>query len=119
MGKNYSRVAYMSLALAIGLAVGLQLWSDSAQPALGNQLVSGEPVSEGLISHVLESDGKPTRVIIIDPQLRSMGVYDINREDGKIELKSVRRLTADLQMLEFKIDGVPVEDIQKALQRQK
>lgn len=120
MGEHFSRLAYLSLVVAVGLVIGLQIWPETTQPALGNQLVSdGLAASSGLITHVVESDGQATRVIVVDPQLRSMGVYEISRESGKIELMSVRKLTADLQMLEFNSNTeFSVENIRKAHKRQ-
>ncbi len=118
MGENISRAAYFSFAVGVGLVIGLQLWPDSTQQALGNQLALGGLASNGLITHVQESEGRATRVIIIDPQLRSMGVYDISQDHGEIQLKSIRNLNADLQMLEFNSGGISPEDIQKAIQRQ-
>lgn len=118
MGEYISRAAYLSFAVTVALVIGLQLWPDTTQQALGNQLGTHGLASDGLITHIVESEGRPTRAIIIDPRLKVMGVYDISRDSGEIELKSVRRLTADLQMLEFNNAGTSVEDIQKALERQ-
>ncbi|NOY43498.1 MAG: hypothetical protein GXP26_16890 [Planctomycetes bacterium] len=118
MGEYISRAAYLSFAIAVALAAGLQFWPDTTQQALGNQPRTHGIASDGLITHIVETEGRPTRAIIIDPRLQVMGVYDISRDSGEIELKSVRKLTADLQMLEFNNAGVSVEDIQKALERQ-
>jgi hypothetical protein len=118
MGENFSRLAFLSFVVAVGLAVGLQLWPNATQPVLGSQLASEGLAPNGLITHVIEGDGLVTRIIVVDQQLRSMGIYEISKESGEIQLMSVRRLTADLQMLEFNNTGISVEDIQKAHQRQ-
>ncbi len=118
MGEYISRAAYLSFAVAVALVIGLQLWPDTTQQALGNQVRTGGLASNGLFAHILESEGRATRAIVIDPRLQVMGVYDISRDSGEIELKSVRSLSADLQMLEFNNTGTSVEDVQKALERQ-
>ena len=118
MGKHFSRSALVFFAVVVGSAIGLPLWSDNTQPALGNQLATGGIAANGLITHVIDGSGRATRVVVVDPQQRSMGVYEISQDSGKIELMSVRKLTADLQMLEYNNTGISVEDIQKAHQRQ-
>ena len=118
MGNFTGRWVYVSLALIVGIAFCLQFGSGDLQPAYGNQLAPLAGGANGLITYAQENEGRPTRVIIIDPQLRSMGVYEISQDKGEIELKSIRNVTADLQMLEYNNGGISPEDIQKALQRQ-
>jgi hypothetical protein len=40
-------------------------------------------------------------LVVIDPRERVLGVYHVNLLTGEVELKSVRNVTWDLQMLEF------------------
>jgi len=83
-----------------------------------NQAVPQISAATGLITHVQELEGRHTRVVVIDPQRSVMGVYDIGREDGEIQLRSIRNLNADLQMLEFNSASPSPADIQKSIQRQ-
>ena len=74
--------------------------------------------STGLITHFVELDvGKLSRVIMIDPQLRRMAVYDVSFGDGAIQLKSVRNLTVDLQLQSFNSEDPSPIDMEKMLQR--
>ena len=101
----------------IGLATVLTAWRVGSPAAWANQLVPAATHSSGLITHVQEGDGRATRVIVIDPQLQVMGVYDISRENGEIQLRSIRRLSADLQMLEFNSGEPSPADIQSRLEQ--
>jgi hypothetical protein len=84
------------LALA-AIAGAAWCWTAGAEPTYGVSL--GSPAGgRELITHFLPADGKPTTLTIVDPHLRSIGVYQINRETGEIDLKSVRNFSADLQM---------------------
>ncbi len=100
-----------------GLAVGLLGWSADAEPLLANQLVPVGTTSTGLITHVLESEGRSTTVIIIDPRQQVMGVYHISRESGEILPKSIRNFGWDLQMESFNTGSPSPEEIRKGLER--
>lgn len=108
----------------IGLAVaalGIGLWASGWQvnrdAAFAAPIMRGDIGSTGLITHVQELDGKLLRVVVIDPAQRVMGVYDISRETGEIQPKSVRNFSADLQMLEFNSGGPSPAEIQSTLER--
>lgn len=103
------------VALAIGLlANGWQVRRDTAFAA---PIMPSGLASMGLITHVQELEGKLLRVVVIDPSQRVMGVYDISRETGEIQPKSIRNFNADLQMLEFNSGGPSPAEIQSSLQR--
>ena len=72
----------------------------------------------GLITHFHEdSNGQPTRVIVIDPQQKRMAVYHVAVGNGAIQLKSVRNLTVDLQIQDYNSNDPSPIDMQKMLQR--
>jgi hypothetical protein len=71
-----------------------------------------------MISHVLEVEGRSTRVIVIDATLRVMTVYEIGREKGEIKFLSSRNLSYDMQMLGFNTTDPSPEDVKKTLERQ-
>ena len=101
----------------LALGVGLWSWSAEAEPLLANHLVSTGATSAGLITHVLEHEGQATTVIMINPQTQVMGVYQIQRENGEIQLQSIRNFSWDLQMEGFNTGSPLPEEIRKGLQR--
>ena len=104
-------------AVLAGLGICTWCWGVEAQTFLGSQNASSAAASVGLVTHVHESEGRPTRVIVIDPHQQVMAVYHIDRESGKIEPKSVRNLSWDLRMTEFNSDDPSPKDLEKAHQR--
>jgi hypothetical protein len=46
-------------------------------------------------------EGRYQQVVVIDPLQRCMAVYHVRLDSGQIELKSVRNIQWDLQLLEF------------------
>jgi hypothetical protein len=104
-----------SAGLVFAFVVGSWLFSRDA--AFAAPIVPAANAATGLITHVQELDGKLLRLIVIDPAQRVMGVYEITRDTGEIQPKSIRNFHADLQMLEFN-GGLPSPaDIQKTLER--
>ena len=71
-----------------------------------------------MVTHVQEYEGRPTRVSVIDPQLRVMAVYEIGQEKAEIKFLSSRNMTFDLQMLGFNSTDPSPEDIKKTLEMQ-
>jgi hypothetical protein len=103
------------VVVALGLGLVASGWQMSSGAALAAQF--SPSATTGLITHVQDVDGKALRVIVIDPTLRVMSVYDISRETGEIQPKSIRNLNADMQMLEFNSGAPSPADIQKTLER--
>ncbi len=102
------------LVVALGLGLVASGWQTNSDAALAAQF--SPTATTGLITHVQDVD-KALRVIVIDPTLRVMGVYDVSRETGEIQPKSIRNLNADLQMLEFNSGAPSPAEIQKTLER--
>lgn len=102
---------------ALGVAFLTGSWLSNRETAFAAPILPAGNIGNGLITHVQELDGKLLRVIVIDPAQRVMGVYEITRETGEIQPKSVRNFHADLQMLEFNSGAPSPADIQKTLQR--
>jgi hypothetical protein len=102
---------------ALGVAFFAGNWQVNRDTAFAAPILSAGNVATGLITHVQELDGKLLRVIVIDPAQRVMGVYEITRETGEIQPKSIRNFHADLQMLEFNSGAPSPADIQKTLER--
>ena len=89
-----------------------------AEPTWANQSMSLEAGSTGMVVHVQEDESRPTRVIVVEPQLRVMAVYEIAQEKAQIKFLSSRNLTYDLQMLGFNSVDPSPEDIKKSLEMQ-
>jgi hypothetical protein len=106
--------------LAFGAVVGgaAWCWSASAQQPYGGSPLAASGGTGQLITHFLPTDGKPTALTIVDPQLRTIGVYHINRETGEIHLKSIRNIAADLQMDDHNSNSPLPREIRKGLERQ-
>jgi len=116
MSQEKRKKAFWYVVGLAGMAIVLLAWRADSQAVLANQ-VSGSPLSAtgSLITHVQDLDGRKSRVVVLDPQTRTLGVYDIGHENGEIQLKSVRRISADLQMLEFNSGEPSPSEIQKRL----
>ena len=104
-------------AVAVAVA-GLVCWNADAQEARASQAVAPAAGATGMIAHVQEIEGRPTRVIVIDPALRVMAVYEIGREKAEIKFLSSRNMSYDMQMLGFNSVDPSPEDIKKTLEMQ-
>ena len=111
-------VRWIGLAVAaVGLGIVASGWYTDQPAAMAAPLMPAGGPTSGLITHVQELDGKLLRVIMIDPSQRVMGVYEITRDTGEIQIKSIRNFHADFQMLEYNSGTLSPADIQKTLER--
>ena len=106
--------------VAVGfVAAGVLLFYQAdAEPTWARQPTSLATGSTGMVTHVQQREGRPTRVIVIDPQQRVMAVYEIAQEKAEIKFLSSRNMTYDLQMLGFNSTDPSPEEIKKTLERQ-
>jgi len=104
----------LTLAAIVGAA---WCWRADAEQPHGVSVAAPGGGRE-LITHFYPADGKPTTLTIVDPQLRSIGVYHLNRESGEIQLKSVRNFGADLQMDHLNTNSPLPQEIRQGLERQ-
>ncbi len=109
------RIGRVFTAIGTAWLISALLWD--GQTAEAAPLLPGGVSGTGIITHVQDVDGRPLRVIVIDPATRVMGVYDISRDTGEIQLKSVRDFSADLQMLEFNSGAPSPADIKNSIKR--
>jgi len=120
MRREKRKKAFWYVAAMVGLATILVAWRADSQAVLASQASDTSLSADGaLITHVHGLEGGTLRVVVIDSRARTMGVYDIGQgngnESGKIQLKSVRRISADLQMLEFNSGEPSPAEIQSRL----
>lgn len=109
----------MSMSAAALVALVALGWSANAQQTAPSApaYASGGGRSE-LITYFLPVDGRPSTLTVIDPASRRIAVYHVNRENGEIQLKSVRNIAGDLG-LEYFNSGSPLpQEILKMQQRQ-
>jgi hypothetical protein len=96
------RVLLGSVAGAV-LAIAAAGLAGSRGEVLGQQLPASFRDASGaeLIAVPGPLNEKGQLLTVIDPRFRSLSVYQIDRETGKVELRSVRTIHWDLQMTEF------------------
>lgn len=97
------KTAVLGAFLGAGLVVAaLGSW-DHRGELLAEPLTApyGQAASNELIAVAGPADDQGQLLTVIDPRQQVMGVYHIARSDGNIELRSVRNIHWDLQMLEF------------------
>jgi len=97
----------MRLVVATGIvAAGLAIatWSTLAgPPQAGPPRTSGlhAGASSGLIALTSSMGDHRQQLMVVDPELKVLGVYHVDGTTGEIVLKSVRNIHWDLQMMEF------------------
>ena len=110
------RIHWMLVAI-VALIFGLG-WGRIDVASVQGQPVVGSLGTSGLIAHFYDDpNGGPTRVIVIDPQQKRMAVYHVPIANGEIQIKSVRNLSADLQIQAYNSEEVSPIDTQKMLDR--
>lgn len=65
---------------------------------------------------VVSEPGQPIAAVVYDPQQQVLGVYHVDRVSGEIELKSIRQIRWDLEMLHYQGKGILPEDIKNGLE---
>ena len=106
-------VGYVATVVVVA---GLCGWYANAEMAWANQAIAPATGSTGLIAHVQQIDGRSTRVIVIDPVLRVMAIYEIGREKAEIKLLSSRNFSYDMQLLGYNSVDPSPEDVKKMLE---
>jgi hypothetical protein len=104
------------LALIAGacLGWGFTAPADAQRPARETAV---RPVpAEGLVALPTDVDDRRQQVTLIDPQMRTMVVYHIDKSTGEVSLRSVRNIHWDLQMDEFNGKSPLPREIRSLLQ---
>ena len=102
--------------IAAGLVAAWLGWQTLVAPVHGQPEAVAIHRGGDLIAIRFPGDQAGDRVMIVDPQLRSMAVYHIGRE-GEIRLESVRNVLSDLRMTSFNSNGLTPEEIRLGLER--
>ena len=112
-GRQLWLVAVAAMAL-----MAWNNWPEDNQHAFANQAFPVEPTAGGLVTHVIEAEGRPTQVILIDSRRQVLAVYEIGREKGEIKFVSSRNISFDMQMMGFNTAKPLPEEIKKQLDLQ-
>lgn len=113
--ETSQKVGYVAAAVVIA---GLVCWYANTETVWASQAAAPDSGSARLVTHLLQDEGGPTRVVVIDPSLRVMAVYEIGREKAEIKFLSSRNFSYDMQLLGHNsVDPLP-EDVKKMLEMQ-
>ena len=142
MRQQFRSKSFLSIGFWVVLGAGATMltgWPSGSEPAhsvqgqsfggasAGGLLADGPSRSgtvklgsgqKGLISYVQTSDTKDTSVILIDSVQQVISVYHIGRDDGQIQLKSVRKIAWDFSLTDYNTSKPLPDEIHKGLQRQ-
>ena len=118
--RRWSRAHWRTVwGFAVVIAAAIVVGWEQGKPAVAqvDRLTHGVG-GAGLISHFRpDNTTNSTQVILVDPHLRRMVVYNVPFDSGEIRLKSVRNLSADFQVQQFNSGEPSPVDMQKMLDR--
>ncbi len=76
-----------------------------------------EQEGRGLITHLSGVDGQPLVLTVIDPRAQWIGVYHIDRSSGSLTLKSARKISWDLDLVDYNTGKPLPQEIRSGLPR--
>jgi hypothetical protein len=110
-----------AIALLAGvLGVGMVSWHPLPGDVQAQQVpatVKPLMLSDGLIALSSDTADGFQQIAVIDSKTRVMSVYHVEHKSGTIALKSVRSLSADLEMDEFNTEQPLPRDIRAILNK--
>jgi len=111
--KQVVAVALASLLAGVwwGQAAGQQQRPTASAAAAG---LPADGLPPGCLQ-VVSNPGEPITAVVYDPQQQVLGVYHVDRASGEIELKSIRQIEWDLQMLHYQGKAPLPEDVRSGL----
>ena len=108
--------AVLGVLVGVGLTAAVTGW----QGLVGQvHARSSHAMTEGrgLIAFCTPLDEQRQQVTVIDPVIRTLGVYYVDRQSGKIKLTSVRNFNWDLQMLHFNAETPLPQEIRSMVEQ--
>lgn len=71
----------------------------------------------GLVTHVISQESRPHTLVVADTDRKVVAVYHVDAASGRLELKSVRNVTWDLQMLQYETTAPTPQEVRAGLPR--
>lgn len=103
----------VGLGLCGSLVIAVSLLASAWDTAFAQRSLTAEQVhrpESSLIALSFAAGEKLQQVAVVDPAKRVIGVYHIDAATGQVELKSVRKIEWDLEMVQFNgTDPLPEE----------
>ncbi len=111
------RLAVVTSIVAIGST--LAAWSTLAGAPAASPRAPGvhSGAAGGLIAMSSQTGDRRQQLMVVDPELRVVGVYHVDEATGEIVLKSVRNIHWDLQMVEFNGSSPSPREIRTQLEQ--
>ena len=113
------KAAVLGVLTGAGLVFAALGASDHHGEACAQRVVPPHTVPSGGDLIVLPMPGaeKAQQLVVVDPKLRAMSVYQIDPLSGKIALRSVRNIHWDLQVTHLNNESPLPEEIRALLQQ--
>lgn len=110
----------LGLAIVVFLVSAVGAWSNQTGAVSQPETKISSTVfsqKDGLIAIDLAGNDQQDQIAVIDPKVRSLGIYQVDRKTGEIVLKSVRKIHWDLQLDEYNGSKPIVRDIRSTVER--
>lgn len=105
--------AILALSLGFLLAGRSAAEHDNGLPRLMEPKPPAAPA--GLASHLIEGQGKPHTLVLVDAKQKRVAVYHIDPDTGGMTLKSAREVSQDLLLEDFNSGRPTPKEIRDAL----
>ena len=96
---SFRKNTVVGVLLVAGLAAWVATAFNSRSPLYANPVHGA--ASNDLIALTLPQGDHRQHLVLVDPQRRVVGVYQVDPTTGEVALRSVRNVSWDLQMTEF------------------
>lgn len=112
-GRRWPLLGFIGAALLWGASPGAA--QNGSSPL--QSIPQGTELAEGLQSHVISQPGRPHTVVVTDPVKKVIAVYFIDPANGNLDLKSVRNISWDLDILQHNTGDPKPQDVRAGLPR--
>ena len=109
-------VSWVLLGLVVVALAVAGMASPFRQVHAGPATVAGPGSADALTIAAADTESGQ-QIVIVDRQSRVMSVYHVERDSGKISLKSVRNMTWDMQMLQWNSQSPLPQEVRTMLQQ--
>ena len=112
------RSTVIGAVVSAGLVLAVWGAAPDRNPAFADRANSVLSQEGGLITLTAPAGDNRQMLTVIDPAKRVMSVYHVSLTTGQIELKSVRNINYDLEIMEFNGVSPLPRDIRTMLEQQ-